>query len=98
MRCDELTELLPDYFQNSLPASSRSTVEDHLRVCADCSAQVSLWKRLGELPDEAPSPRMRQRFDAMLSAYEQGRGRKVALPVAAWLRPSLAYAGAPPNR
>jgi HEAT repeat protein len=35
---------------------------------------------------------MRHRFDAMLRAYEEGRERKAALPSAAWLRPSLAYA------
>jgi len=74
MRCDELTELLPDYFQNALSAEARSTVEAHLHACADCAAQVSLWRRLGELPDEEPSPRLHRRFEAMLSAYEEGRG------------------------
>jgi HEAT repeat protein len=91
MRCEELAELLPDYFQSSLPASSRSTVEGHLRECADCSAQVRLWKRLGELPDERPSPRMRERFEDMLDAYREGRGeRGAARPFAAWLRPAFA--------
>src|SRR5262245_44590240 len=88
MRCDELTELLPDYFHDNLPASSRATVEAHLRDCAECAAQVSLWRRLGELPDEKPSPRLRRRFDAMLSAYEEGRGLKAARPTAVpvWLQ------------
>lgn len=86
MKCDELAELLPDYFQNSLPGSTRSSVEEHLQTCADCSAHVSLWRRLGELPDESPSPRLRRRFEAMLDAYEDGRARKTA-----W-RPPLAYA------
>jgi anti-sigma factor RsiW len=95
MRCDELTELLPDYFKNDLPASSRSTVEGHLRECSECSAQVSLWKGLAEIPEETPSPRMRHRFDAMLSAYEEGRREhKLAGPMAPWFRPSLAYAAA----
>jgi hypothetical protein len=89
MRCDELTELLPDYFQDNLPAARRAVVEAHLRDCAECAAQVTLWRRLGELPDEEPSPRLRRRFDAMLSAYEEGRGldavrRPVAFP--AWMQ------------
>jgi len=94
MRCDDLTELLPDYFQNNLPAASRSSVEAHLRDCADCAAQVQLWKRLGQLPDETPSPRLRRRFDAMLAAYEEGRvlkaSRPLATPLPSWL--SLAAA------
>jgi len=95
MKCEQLSELLPDYFQDSLPASSRATVEGHLRACADCSAQLHLWKRLAALPDEAPSPRMRERFDDMLSAYEEGRReRKPAWPVAHGFRPAFAYAAA----
>jgi len=85
MRCEELAELLPDYFQDSLPASSRATVEGHLRACADCTAQVSLWKRLAELPDEAPSPRMRERFEDMLLAMPEPAPR---------FRPAWAYAAA----
>ena len=94
MRCDELTELLPDYFQNALSAEARSTVEAHLHACADCAAQVSLWRRLGELPDEEPSPRLHRRFEAMLSAYEEGRGLKMAQPLIASFRPWLQAAAA----
>src|SRR5262245_12851855 len=93
MRCDELTELLPDYFQDTLPSSLRSQVEAHLRDCRECAAQLSLWRRLGELPDEKPSPRLRRRFEAMLSAYEEGRGFKAAArPVAAQIQPWLGLA------
>jgi HEAT repeat protein len=94
MKCEELTELLPDYLQNSLPASSRTTVEGHLRTCADCSAHVEVWTRLGALPDEAPSPQLRMRFEAMLDAYEEGRARRAAWPFALGFRPALAYAAA----
>ena len=94
MRCDELTELLPDYFQNALSAEARSTVEAHLHACADCAAQVSLWRRLGELPDEEPSPRLHRRFEATLNAYEEGRGLKMAQPLIASFRPWLQAAAA----
>jgi len=95
MKCEELIELLPDYFQDDLPASARSTVEAHLRECAECSAQLSHWKGLAELPEETPSPRMRHRFDAMLSAYEEGRREhKVYWPTVPWFRPSLASVAA----
>lgn len=95
MRCEELAELLPDYFQDSLSASSRATVEGHVRECADCSAQVRLWERLAELPDEAPSPRMRERFADMLATYQEGRGELKAMPPPAFrLRPAFASAAA----
>ena len=96
MRCDEVSELLPDYFQNDLSASARSKVEGHLRECHDCSEQVRLWKQLGQLPDEAPSPRMRERFEAMLDLYQEGRRerRQASRPFVPWLRPAFAYAAA----
>src|SRR5262245_53241739 len=95
MRCDEIAELLPDYFQNALPPSSRSVVEAHLRECTDCAAHVRLWNRLAELPDEAPSPRLRERFEEMLDLYRDGRGeRKASSSLALWLRPGFAYAAA----
>ena len=92
MRCEELAELLPDYFEDSLPASSRTTVEGHLRDCADCTAQVRLWEHLAELPDEAPSPRMRERFEDMLVTYQEGRGEHQSMPLR--FRPAFAYAAA----
>jgi hypothetical protein len=87
MRCEELAELLPDYFKDSLPSSSRATVEAHLHECADCSAQVRLWERLARLPDEAPSPRLRERFEDMLVTL-------AAPPAPLRLRPAFAYAAA----
>ena len=95
MRCEELAELLPDYFKDNLPAASRATVEGHLRECAECSAQVRTWERLGELPDERPSPRLRERFEDMLETYQEGRGeRNASPPIALRFRPAFAYAAA----
>jgi len=96
MRCDEISELLPDYFQNDLPASSRSRVEAHLRECGDCAVQARLWTRLGELPDVRPSPRVRERFEAMLDLYQEGRRerRAAARTAIPSVRPAFAYAAA----
>jgi hypothetical protein len=95
MRCEELAGLLPDYFEHNLPAASRATVEAHLRECSECFENVRLWRQLGRLPDDSPSPWMRTRFDAMLSAYEDGRReRKTSWTLAPAFRRSLAYAAA----
>lgn len=91
MKCEELAELLSDYCQDNLPAASRSTVDGHLRECTDCSAHVRLWKRLAEIPDEAPSPRLRERFEDMLELYQDRRSERMkAPPVALWFRPAFA--------
>jgi anti-sigma factor RsiW len=74
MRCEEIAELLPDYLQESLSAEQKSIVERHLASCAECSEVAGLWKKLALIPDEQPSAAGRARFDAMLEAYQAGRG------------------------
>lgn len=73
MTCEQMTELLPDYFHQRLQSSERSGVELHLRECSGCAEQVKLWKQLGQLEEEKPSPALKKRFDAMLGVYEEGR-------------------------
>lgn len=73
MTCEKIAELLPDYFHHTLESGERSGVESHLLQCNNCAEQVQLWKQLGQLQEEKPSPVLRKRFDAMLSAYQEGR-------------------------
>ena len=73
MTCEQMAELLPDYFHQRLQSPERSGVELHLQQCSGCAEQVKLWKQLGRLEEENPSPALKKRFDAMLSAYEEGR-------------------------
>lgn len=73
MTCEKIAELLPDYFHQRLESAERSGVESHLQQCTECAGQVQLWKQLGQLDDEKPSPALKKRFDAMLSAYQEGR-------------------------
>jgi hypothetical protein len=73
MTCEQITELLPDYFQKALSPASSQLVEQHLRGCAACEGQVALWKQMGCLADETPSPSLRKRFEAMAAVYQEGR-------------------------
>lgn len=73
MTCEKIAELLPDYFHKRLSSAESSGVETHLHECNGCAEQVHLWKQLGQLQEEKPSPALKKRFDAMLSAYEEGR-------------------------
>jgi anti-sigma-K factor RskA len=103
MKCERISELLPDYLQGSLRSDEQQSVESHLAQCADCFEEVAIWKKLSLLPDEQPSSASRARFEAMLQAYEAGRSsqpernskwrqRASAWNVFHWLRASLGAA------
>lgn len=72
MRCEEIQELLPDYWANSASAVDRDSVNAHLAVCAECKAASELWSKLGTLPEVDPGPEMTTRFRTMLAAYRHG--------------------------
>jgi hypothetical protein len=76
MKCEHIGELLPDYLQESLNAAQSGLVEQHLMECADCRDEVAIWKKLAILPMEQPSEASRERFEAMLHAYQTGRAEK----------------------
>jgi anti-sigma factor RsiW len=76
MKCEQISELLPDYLQGSLSPDQRHIVEAHLEQCADCSEEVVIWRKLSLLPVEQPGPESRARFEAMLQAYQAGRSNQ----------------------
>ncbi len=94
MKCEEIGELLPDYLQGSLKAEQDDLVEQHMEQCADCREEVLIWKKLSLLPVEKPSAESRERFEAMLQAYQTGRNDKTSAKFArperatlwSWLR------------
>lgn len=72
MRCEEIQELLPEYWAGSAKSQDRELVNSHLAECADCRESSRLWSMLGELPDEQPGPEVAVRFRTMLAAYRHG--------------------------
>jgi hypothetical protein len=78
MKCEEIAELLPDYFEGSLKAPQDDLVEQHIEECADCREEVAIWKKLSLLPVEQPGAGSRERFEAMLNAYQAGRNDKAS--------------------
>lgn len=71
--CEQIGDLLPDYFQGSLSGEKKTIVETHLVECADCRDEVAVWQKLALLPVEQPSAESRLRFAALLHAYQEGR-------------------------
>lgn len=89
MKCEEIGELLPDYLQGSLKAEQDGLVEQHIEQCADCREEVVIWKKLSLLPMEKPSKESRERFEAMLQAYQTGRNDKASAGIEREKRGSL---------
>lgn len=95
MSCATMQENLTRRLAGDLAAEETRALELHLSSCADCRREAEeldrLWRDLGELPDESPSPELRARFETMLAA-EIGRERPRPLPFPA-RRPADGGAG-----
>jgi hypothetical protein len=100
MTCDEAKACFADSWCGMLRAPERDELKRHLEDCAACRQEAegleSLWTKLDSLPAEEPTPGMRERFYAGLSAYGEGfsaastRGRQKTS--FAWLPVSVAAA------
>jgi putative zinc finger protein len=78
MKCERIAELLPDFLRGSLERERTEVVEQHLEQCADCRDEAAVWKKLELMPAAEPSLAARARFEAMLRAYQAGRGDRDA--------------------
>lgn len=76
MKCEHVSDIMPDYLAGELDSARRQELEAHLRLCDGCRHDVrnlsAIWANLSLLPEEQPSDALRVRFDAMLEAYKQG--------------------------
>ncbi|HWX56704.1 MAG TPA: zf-HC2 domain-containing protein [Verrucomicrobiae bacterium] len=77
--CEQIAKLMPDYLKEALHPDQVGLVEAHIQNCAECREEAVLWKQLGSLPQEQPSPALRSRFTAMLESYQEGRWEKSSL-------------------
>jgi len=73
MDCERIAELLSDYWQGTLKAPDTQFVATHLKTCVACRELASLGESIAQLPEDTPSPALRERFQAMLDVYEAGR-------------------------
>ncbi len=83
--CERLRDRLPDYLAGELGEDDRRAAADHIAACAECRAEVeevaAMWSRLGLLPAEQPSSRLREGFYAMLEDYRENLTPRRALPL-----------------
>ncbi len=76
MNCDETKLLLTDYWSQTLSETQELAFDAHLAMCETCRTEAerlgSLWKSLGEIPTEEPSPALRARFYDTLAGFRSG--------------------------
>jgi anti-sigma factor RsiW len=76
MNCERWQQQFPEFLAGSLEAATAARLSAHLAECAACRDQVramgELWEKLGEIPAEEPSVRVRGRFYEMLDTYAEG--------------------------
>jgi anti-sigma factor RsiW len=78
MTCQELVELVTDYFEGALSARDRARFERHISGCPHCTTYLDQMRitirTLGRLPQEAVSPVAR---DALLSAFHEWKRERI---------------------
>jgi hypothetical protein len=70
IECREISELLVDYFEGSLPPRTKELLEWHIEACAPCVAFVNTYRgtinAASKLRDVEIPPELRQRLLAVL--------------------------------
>jgi hypothetical protein len=76
MNCRNIKTMFPDYLIGDLSQQDKLLVQTHLADCTSCRSELeslsTVWTKLGVLPEEEPSERLRAGFYSMLAAYKQG--------------------------
>ncbi|MGH9719008.1 MAG: hypothetical protein ACRD8O_02260 [Bryobacteraceae bacterium] len=101
MNCDEAREVL-------LGGAESAAFHEHLEDCAACREDAAMWRQLGSLPEELPSPMLRKRFQTMLAAGQGHRWSPMLIAaqaaaaavifVAGWVLGQSRAQDAPPPR
>lgn len=78
MRCQELVELVTDYFEGALSSSDRARFDSHIVECEYCARYLDQMRitirALGRLPEETITPEAR---DALLDALQDWKRERV---------------------
>jgi len=75
MKCEKITNKLGAYLDDELDEQIRRQVEEHLRQCPACTAELQELRHLSRYLDMVPEPEMRESFadDICEKASEQRR-------------------------
>jgi anti-sigma factor RsiW len=78
LTCQELVELVTDYFEGALSARDRARFERHIGGCPHCSTYLDQMRitirTLGRLPEESVYPTARE---ALLDVFQEWKRERV---------------------
>lgn len=78
MNCQELVELVTDYFEGVLPPAERERFETHLSACSGCTAYLeqmrTVMRLTGRLTEDDVQPPAR---DELLALFRTWKTRKL---------------------
>ena len=78
MTCQELVELVTNYFEGALPPRDHTRFERHIAGCPYCTAYVEQMRitvrTLGRLPEESLEPELR---DALLEHFRDWKRERI---------------------
>jgi HEAT repeat protein len=84
MKCKQIKARFADFLTGDIDQKSKEEIQEHLTACSSCREDLEtlseIWTKLGVLPEEEPSDRLRPRFYAMLEAYKQGLEQEKRAP------------------
>ena len=91
MNCKKIKKNLVSFLENELPEEQRVEMENHLRICPDCSRLLEefsqLWEPLEHRERIQPPPYLWTRLKQRIIEYEEGRE-----PVLGWLEGMIHWA------
>ena len=94
MKCTEIRELLPDLaagLASTAPEVTATEIDNHLRSCADCTAELEELRKTMALLDEWQAPEPSPYFDTRLRARLREEAEKQPSRWFAWVRrPAMA--------
>jgi anti-sigma factor RsiW len=107
MSCEKIREQFAGYLADDIEDTAKAAVRDHIAACAACRTEIeelsAVWTRLGVIPREQPSGRLRENFYAMLEEAKReadakdagrapGRLREFFRGLTAFRKPVTVYA------
>jgi len=98
MNCKHVKKNLVGFLENKLSQKQRSEIEDHLKICPDCSHLLEgfsqLWGALESREKIQPSPYFWTRLKQRVTEYEEGRRPVLGWlgGLVGWVRPAIAVA------
>jgi len=85
MICKKIKEKFPDYLTGDLDQKNKEIIQSHLASCPTCREELesltAVWTKLGVLPEEQPSPALRNEFYTMLEAYKKDLEPEKTTPI-----------------